>query len=101
MVHHGDWIVAKAAGCATISIEGLGLVDFWVTHVRVLTLLVYFRSTAADDATPLKQTVAAGGEDGPEYRRAHRITQAYELARFARNSAKKGHHVVCVRSIST
>jgi sphingomyelin phosphodiesterase 2 len=45
--------------------------------------------------------VAAGGENGPEYKRAHRITQAYELARFARNSAKKGHHVVCVRLYST
>lgn len=73
MVHHGDWIVAKAAGCATIEIEGLGLVDFWVTH-----------------------TVAAGGEDGPESKRAHRVIQAYELAKYARNSAAKGHHVVCL-----
>lgn len=44
----------------------------------------------------LVQTVAAGGEDGPESRRAHRITQAYELAKFARASAERGHHVVCV-----
>lgn len=36
MVHHGDWIVAKAAGCATIDVDGLGLVDFWVTHVRII-----------------------------------------------------------------
>lgn len=73
MVHHGDWIVAKAAGCATIDVDGLGLVDFWVTH-----------------------TVAASGEDGPESRRAHRVIQAYELAKYARNSAAKGHHVVCL-----
>lgn len=33
MVHHGDWIVAKAAGCATLDIDGLGALDVWVTHV--------------------------------------------------------------------
>lgn len=34
-VHHGDWIVAKAAGCATLRVDkgGLGEVDVWVTHV--------------------------------------------------------------------
>ncbi|UZJ52516.1 hypothetical protein CBS101457_001836 [Exobasidium rhododendri] len=72
MVHHGDWIVAKAAGCATLDVPGLGPLDVWVTH-----------------------TVAAGGEDGTESRRAHRITQAYELAKFARISAERGHHVIC------
>ena len=35
MVHHGDWVVAKAAGCATLDIDGLGHVDVWVTHVSV------------------------------------------------------------------
>lgn len=72
-VHHGDWIAAKAAGCVTLSVEGLGLVDVWNTH-----------------------TVAAGGEDGPESRRAHRVSQAYELASFAKLSAERGHHVICV-----
>jgi hypothetical protein len=51
MVHHGDWIVAKAAGCATIRIDGLGLVDFWVTHVRVETGRI-LEITAADDLSP-------------------------------------------------
>ena len=46
----------------------------------------------------LSQTVAAGGEDGPESRLAHRITQAYELASFAKQSAAKGRHVICVRN---
>jgi hypothetical protein len=40
--------------------------------------------------------MAAGGEDGPESKRAHRITQAYELAKFALSSAEKGRHVICV-----
>lgn len=32
-VHHGDWIVAKAAGCATIALPQGDEVDVWVTHV--------------------------------------------------------------------
>lgn len=78
LVHHGDWIVAKAAGCATIAVPKAGLIDFWVTH-----------------------TVAAGGEDGPESRRAHRVVQAYELANHARNSASKGRHVVCLGDLNS
>jgi len=35
-VHHGDWIVAKAAGCATIALPQGDEVDVWVTHVRPL-----------------------------------------------------------------
>ncbi|PWN45819.1 hypothetical protein IE81DRAFT_336075 [Ceraceosorus guamensis] len=74
-VHHGDWIVAKAAGCATLRVDkgGLGEVDVWVTH-----------------------TVAAGGEDGPESSRAHRVSQAYQLASLAKRSAQRSRHVICL-----
>lgn len=77
-VQHGDWFVGKACGCVTINHPKLGLVDVWNTHF-----------------------VAAGGEDGPEYKRAHRITQAYELATNCRNSASRGRHVVCVGDLNS
>lgn len=39
-VAHGDWIVGKGVGCATIDVPGLehGL-DVWVTHVSLGALL--------------------------------------------------------------
>ncbi|KDN53175.1 DNase I-like protein [Tilletiaria anomala UBC 951] len=80
-VAHGDWIVGKGAGCATISVQSSPegsiedgfLLDVWVTH-----------------------TVAAGGEDGPEHARCPRITQTYELAHWARESAERGRHVIAL-----
>ena len=77
-VQHGDWFVGKACGSITINHPRLGLVDVWNTHF-----------------------VAAGGEDGPEYKRSHRITQAYELATNCRNSAARGRHVVCVGDLNS
>ncbi|TKY89300.1 hypothetical protein EX895_001831 [Sporisorium graminicola] len=77
-VQHGDWFVGKACGSVTVDHPGLGLVDVWNTHF-----------------------VAAGGEDGPEYKRSHRITQAYELATNCRNSASRGRHVVCVGDLNS
>ena len=77
-VGQGDWFVGKACGSVTINHPRLGLVDVWNTHF-----------------------VAAGGEDGPEYRRAHRITQAYELANECRSSASRGRHVVCVGDLNS
>lgn len=74
-VAKGDWIVGKGAGCATLAVPGLprGL-DVYLTH-----------------------TVAAGGEDGPEWTRAPRITQTWQLAQWARDSAEQGRHVLVVR----
>ncbi|EST05142.2 Endonuclease/exonuclease/phosphatase [Kalmanozyma brasiliensis GHG001] len=77
-VGQGDWFVGKACGCVTVDHPRLGLVDVWNTHF-----------------------VAAGGEDGPEYKRSHRITQAYELATHCRNSAARGRHVVCVGDLNS
>ncbi|PWY99540.1 hypothetical protein BCV70DRAFT_201102 [Testicularia cyperi] len=77
-VHHGDWFVGKACGCVTVNHPLLGLVDVWNTHF-----------------------VAAGGEDGSEAQRSHRITQAYELAANCRNSATRARHVVCVGDLNS
>ncbi|CBQ73232.1 related to ISC1-Inositol phosphoSphingolipid phospholipase [Sporisorium reilianum SRZ2] len=77
-VQQGDWFVGKACGSVTVDHPRLGLVDVWNTHF-----------------------VAAGGEDGPEYKRSHRITQAYELATNCRNSASRGRHVVCVGDLNS
>ena len=72
-VGHGDWFVGKGTGCASIDLGGGMLVDVWDTH-----------------------TVAAGGEDGPEKMRAHRIAQAWELSKMVQSSAEKGRHVIAV-----
>lgn len=77
-VQHGDWFVGKACGCVTVDHPRLGLLDVWNTHF-----------------------IAAGGEDGPEYKRSHRITQAFELAKECRNSASRGRHVVCVGDLNS
>ncbi|SNX83858.1 related to ISC1 - Inositol phosphoSphingolipid phospholipase [Melanopsichium pennsylvanicum] len=77
-VQNGDWFVGKACGSITIDHPRLGLVDIWNTHF-----------------------VAAGGEDGPEHRRAHRITQAYELAAEARKSASRQRHVIVVGDLNS
>ncbi|KAL9933946.1 hypothetical protein V8E36_007028 [Tilletia maclaganii] len=70
-VTHGDWIAGKAFGSFTVRHPRLGLVDIYNTH-----------------------TIAAGGEDGPEFRRAHRVAQAWELASKVRDSAERGRHVI-------
>lgn len=72
-VGHGDWFVGKGAGCASIDLGDGLLVDVWDTH-----------------------TVAAGGEDGPEKMRAHRICQAWELSKMIQSSADKGRHVIAL-----
>jgi len=39
---------------------------------------------------------AKGGEEGPEYRRAHRLVGAWEYAKLARQAAELGHYVIGV-----
>ena len=73
-----DWFVGKACGSVTVDHPKLGLVAVWNTHF-----------------------VAAGGEDGPEWKRAHRVTQAYELANRCRESAARGRHVICVGDLNS
>lgn len=44
----------------------------------------------------LFQLYAKGGEDGPEYNRAHRLVNAWELAKLARQAAEVGKYVIAV-----
>jgi len=43
------------------------------------------------------QLFAKGGEDGPEYNRAHRLVNAWEFAKLARQAAEIGRYVIAVR----
>lgn len=42
---------------------------------------------------------AKGGEDGPEYNRAHRLVNAWEFAKLARQAAEIGRYVIAVCSL--
>jgi len=43
-----------------------------------------------------EQLFAKGGEWGPEWQRAHRLVNAWELAKLARQAAHLGRYVVIV-----
>jgi len=47
-----------------------------------------------------RQLYAKGGEDGPEYRRAHRLIGSWEFAKIARQAAELGRYVIAVCYIS-
>lgn len=40
---------------------------------------------------------AKGGDDGPEYNRAHRLVNAWEFAKVTRQAAALGRYVIAVR----
>ncbi|KAG6380960.1 Endonuclease/exonuclease/phosphatase [Boletus reticuloceps] len=63
----GDWYVGKAAGSVTVFHPTLGEVQIFVTHFH-----------------------AKGGDDGPEYNRAHRLVNAWEFAKVTRQAAELG-----------
>lgn len=67
----GDWFVGKAAASVVILHPVLARVQIFNTHLY-----------------------AKGGEDGPEYRRAHRLVGAWEYAKLARQAAGLGHYVI-------
>ncbi|THV01414.1 DNase I-like protein [Dendrothele bispora CBS 962.96] len=69
----GDWFVGKAAASVVLSHPVLGQLQVMNTHLY-----------------------AKGGEDGPEYRRAHRLIGAWELAKIARQAAELGRYVIAV-----
>ncbi|PWN47944.1 DNase I-like protein [Violaceomyces palustris] len=77
-VHKGDWFVGKACGSVTVHHPWLGLVDVWNTHL-----------------------VGVGGETGPESKRCHRVTQAYELSKRCNESAERGRHVICAGDLNS
>ncbi|KAF9055920.1 inositol phosphophingolipids phospholipase C [Panaeolus papilionaceus] len=69
----GDWFVGKAAASVTILHPLLGQVQVFNTHL-----------------------FAKGGEDGPEYNRAHRLVNAWEFAKLARHAAEAGKYVIAL-----
>ncbi|KAF7311119.1 Endo/exonuclease/phosphatase domain-containing protein [Mycena chlorophos] len=67
----GDWFVGKAAVSIIISHPLLGQVQVFNTHLY-----------------------AKGGEDGPEHNRAHRLVNAWEFSKLARQAAELGRYVI-------
>ncbi|KAI0032145.1 inositol phosphophingolipids phospholipase C [Vararia minispora EC-137] len=70
-VKAGDWFVGKAAASVLIAHPVLGQVQVFNTHL-----------------------FAKGGEGGPEYHRAHRLVNAWEFAKLAKQSAEIGRYVI-------
>ncbi|KAG2022840.1 inositol phosphorylsphingolipid-phospholipase C [Coprinopsis cinerea AmutBmut pab1-1] len=69
----GDWFVGKAAASVVILHPILGQVQVFNTHL-----------------------FAKGGEDGPEFLRAHRLVGAWEFAKLARQAAEVGRYVIAL-----
>ncbi|KAF9654091.1 DNase I-like protein [Thelephora ganbajun] len=69
----GDWFVGKAAVSVLLAHPILGQLQVFNTHLY-----------------------ARGGESGPEYLRAHRLVNAWELAKLVRQSAEGGRYVISV-----
>ncbi|KAF7307187.1 Endo/exonuclease/phosphatase domain-containing protein [Mycena indigotica] len=70
----GDWFVGKAAVSIIVSHPILGQLQVFNTHLY-----------------------AKGGEDGPEHNRAHRLVNAWEFSKLARQAAELGRYVIAVR----
>ncbi|KAH9996043.1 Endonuclease/exonuclease/phosphatase [Russula vinacea] len=67
----GDWFVGKAAASVLITHPTLGQVQVFNTHL-----------------------FAQGGEGGPEHHRAHRLVNAWEFAKLAKQAAELGRYVI-------
>ncbi|KAI0699382.1 DNase I-like protein [Cerioporus squamosus] len=68
----GDWFVGKAAASVVFAHPFLGQVQVFNTHL-----------------------FAKGGDEGPEHQRAHRLVNAWEFAKLARQAAELGRYVIC------
>ncbi|KAI9444663.1 inositol phosphophingolipids phospholipase C [Lactarius indigo] len=67
----GDWFVGKAAASVIIRHPTLGQVQVFNTHLY-----------------------AKGGEGGAEHHRAHRLVNAWEFAKLAKQAAELGRYVI-------
>ncbi|KAK7695322.1 hypothetical protein QCA50_002513 [Cerrena zonata] len=67
----GDWFVGKAAASVLIAHPVLGQVQIFNTHL-----------------------FAKGGDEGPEHQKAHRLVNAWEFAKLARQAADLGRYVI-------
>ncbi|KAK7058522.1 hypothetical protein VNI00_002158 [Paramarasmius palmivorus] len=69
----GDWFVGKAAVSVVLQHPILGQVQVFNTHFY-----------------------AKGGEDGPEYYRAHRLVNAWEFAKQVKQAASMGRYIIAL-----
>ncbi|KAI0077465.1 DNase I-like protein [Panus rudis PR-1116 ss-1] len=67
----GDWFVGKAAASVIILHPTLGQVQVFNTHLY-----------------------AKGGDEGPDHQKAHRLVNAWEFAKLARQAAELGRYVI-------
>ncbi|OCH95753.1 DNase I-like protein [Obba rivulosa] len=67
----GDWFVGKAAASVLVAHPILGQVQVFNTHLY-----------------------AKGADGGPEHERAHRLVNAWEMAKLARQAAEMGRYVL-------
>ena len=85
-----DWFAGKAAASIIIRHPVLGQVYIFNTHVRPLPMESEIMRIISS------QFFSEGGDDGPEYQRAHRLVNAWEFAKLVRYAARSGRHVVAV-----
>ncbi|TCD68106.1 phospholipase C type enzyme [Steccherinum ochraceum] len=67
----GDWFVGKAAASILVAHPILGQVQIYNTHL-----------------------FAKGGDEGPDHHKAHRLVNAWEFAKLARQAAEVGRYVI-------
>ncbi|KAJ3488181.1 hypothetical protein NLI96_g3026 [Meripilus lineatus] len=67
----GDWFVGKAAASVILSHPILGQLQVFNTHL-----------------------FAKGGDEGPDQQKAHRLVNAWEFAKYAREAAELGRYVI-------
>ncbi|KAI0931480.1 hypothetical protein AcV7_001149 [Taiwanofungus camphoratus] len=70
-VIQGDWFVGKAAASVLVAHPILGQVQIFNTHL-----------------------FAPGGNSGPNHQQAHRLVNAWEFAKLARQAAEGGRYVI-------
>ncbi|KAK1217395.1 phospholipase C type enzyme [Marasmius sp. AFHP31] len=68
-----DWFAGKAAASVVLEHPSLGDLQVFNTHL-----------------------FSEGGDDGPEHNRAHRLVNAWEFAKLAKQSAEIGRYVIAI-----
>jgi len=87
----GDWPAGKGVGSMTLNVGNLGEVEILNTHVGDV-----FHRMTDKRLISYMQFFAKGGEDGPETKRAVRISNAWEMSKLVRKAITSGRHVIAV-----
>ncbi|KJA22419.1 hypothetical protein HYPSUDRAFT_87445 [Hypholoma sublateritium FD-334 SS-4] len=90
-----DWFAGKGAASILIKHPVLGQICIFNTHVRSL-LSEYIAMNIITC-----QFFSEGGDDGPEYQRAHRLVNAWEFAKLVKQAAESGQHVIAVGDLNS